>query len=115
MGNSCIDQWNKLVRCLSDSKCVREHPDQTKAMKDCASPDAQGVSAACKALHSAYTSCRLGQVRMNHELPLNWADCILVKQNLTLIVGFCTDVRTYCVDGYEETNPRELSEQDSGY
>ena len=62
MGNSCQKEWNELLRCLSNSRCVREHPNPKAAMKDCAHPDAVGVTQACKNIHTAYTTCRLSQV-----------------------------------------------------
>jgi hypothetical protein len=59
---ACQSMFDALVRCLSDSHCVRTHPEPKKALKDCARPDAEGVSEPCKATHVAYWHCRMAQI-----------------------------------------------------
>jgi Cytochrome c oxidase assembly protein PET191 len=59
---ACQAMFDALVRCLSDSKCVRIHPEPKLALKDCAHPDAEGVNESCKATRVAYWRCRMAQI-----------------------------------------------------
>lgn len=68
MSKSCKGLFHELVRCLSDSKCVIEHPDPKKALMDCVQPDAEGVEDSCKAIRVAYSQCRKAQLDMRRRI-----------------------------------------------
>lgn len=62
MTKACQALFENLHRCLSDSACVQNHPDKTKALRDCAAADAKGVEESCKAIRVAYSQCRKAQI-----------------------------------------------------
>lgn len=68
MSKSCKGLFSELVRCLSDSKCVIEHPNKKTALRDCAQPDADGVEDSCKAIRVAYAQCRKAQLDMRRRI-----------------------------------------------
>lgn len=68
MSKSCKNLFDSLIRCLSDSECVQRHPNEERALKDCAAPDAAGVDDACKAIRVAYSQCRKSQLDMRRRI-----------------------------------------------
>lgn len=68
MAKSCKGLFDELLRCLSDSRCVIEHPDKKTALKDCVQPDAEGVDDSCKAIRVAYSQCRKAQLDMRRRI-----------------------------------------------
>lgn len=68
MSKSCTGLFDDMVRCLSDSPCVRRHPSPTDALRDCARADAADVDAACKAVVAAYAACRKSQLNMRRRI-----------------------------------------------
>lgn len=68
MSKSCKGLFQELLRCLSDSKCVREHPDRKTALRDCVQPHATGVGDSCKAIRVAYSQCRKAQIDMRRRI-----------------------------------------------
>ena len=62
MSSSCRELFEEMVRCLSDSECVRSHPDPTRALSDCARRDAAGVPDTCRGTIEAYATCRRAQI-----------------------------------------------------
>lgn len=68
MSKSCKGLFDELLRCLSDSQCVIEHPDRKTALRECVQPDAVGVSDSCKAIRVAYSQCRKSQVDMRRRI-----------------------------------------------
>jgi hypothetical protein len=52
---ACQGLFDDLVRCLSDSSCVINHPNRKAALSDCADPDANGVDDKCKITRAAYS------------------------------------------------------------
>ena len=68
MGKSCKGLFEELLRCLSESKCVIDHPDKSRALRECVDPDAPNVDDACKAVRVAYSQCRKAQVDMRRRI-----------------------------------------------
>lgn len=68
MSKSCKGLFQELWQCLSDSKCVQEHPDRKTALRDCVQPDAAGVDDSCKAIRVAYSQCRKAQIDMRRRI-----------------------------------------------
>lgn len=68
MSKSCKGLFQELLQCLSDSQCVKEHPDRKKALRDCVNPDAVGVEDSCKAIRVAYSQCRKAQIDMRRRI-----------------------------------------------
>ncbi|KAK4533751.1 hypothetical protein CCYA_CCYA19G4633 [Cyanidiococcus yangmingshanensis] len=62
MSSSCRELFERMVRCLSDSECVRLHPDPTRALSECARRDSTGVSETCRGTVEAYAACRRAQI-----------------------------------------------------
>lgn len=63
MGKSCKGLFDELVRCLSNSECVKNHPDKKTALKDCAKSNGNDVSDYCKGVKDSYYKCRRAAVR----------------------------------------------------
>lgn len=59
---ACEGIFNDMLRCLSDSTCVLEHPNRKTALQDCAGPAVDGVKESCKAIQAAYAQCRRAQI-----------------------------------------------------
>ncbi|KAK4537269.1 hypothetical protein CDCA_CDCA11G3294 [Cyanidium caldarium] len=62
MSSSCRELFDCMLRCLSDSECVKHHPHPERALAECARHDAEGVSDACRGTISAYAACRRAQI-----------------------------------------------------
>mmetsp|Transcript_2299 Transcript_2299/g.3960 ORF Transcript_2299/g.3960 Transcript_2299/m.3960 type:complete len:91 (+) Transcript_2299:1564-1836(+) len=61
MPKPCEHLFENFVQCLSDSECVRTHPDRKRALADCARSEEQ-----CSTAAEAYSQCRRGLVRYDH-------------------------------------------------
>lgn len=68
MSKSCKGLFDEMVRCLSDSVCVQQHEDKSRALHDCAQPDAGDVEDSCKAIRVAYSQCRKAQLDMRRRI-----------------------------------------------
>ncbi|OSX77559.1 hypothetical protein BU14_0144s0023 [Porphyra umbilicalis] len=68
MSKSCTGLFDDMVRCLSDSPCVRQHPTPAEALRDCARAEADGVADTCKAVIAAYATCRKSQLNMRRRI-----------------------------------------------
>jgi len=54
----CNGLYKTWLQCLSDSECVRNHPDQSRALYECSQPDSQGVLKICRTFQTSFATCR---------------------------------------------------------
>ena len=69
MSKSCKGLLDELVRCLSESDCVRK---QGKTHAECAAVnDTRSVPARCLGIRATYAKCKLGQLDMRTRIRGN--------------------------------------------
>lgn len=57
MGKDCSPFVKEIVKCLSNSDCVKNHVDRKRALKDCAQSRAGDVPQQCFELIGSYNRC----------------------------------------------------------
>mmetsp|Transcript_1330 Transcript_1330/g.2071 ORF Transcript_1330/g.2071 Transcript_1330/m.2071 type:complete len:84 (-) Transcript_1330:652-903(-) len=57
MGKDCSLVLQDVVQCLSDSDCVKNHPNRKTALKDCAASGKGDVPSRCFELMDLYNQC----------------------------------------------------------
>ncbi|CAN1271387.1 Mitochondrial protein pet191 homolog [Linum perenne] len=64
MAKSCKGLAAELVKCLSESDCVKV---ENRSIRDCAGEKSPSVPSECVGLRETYFNCKRGQVRFTIE------------------------------------------------
>ncbi|CAH8358310.1 unnamed protein product [Eruca vesicaria subsp. sativa] len=59
MAKSCKGLAEELVKCLSDSMCVK---DEKRSIRDCAGEKSPCIPSECVGLRETYFNCKRGQM-----------------------------------------------------
>lgn len=68
MSKSCKGLALELVKCLSESPCMKE---QNRSYRDCAGEKAPQIASECVGLRETYFKCKRGQVDMRTRIRGN--------------------------------------------
>ncbi|CAN1765726.1 Mitochondrial protein pet191 homolog [Linum perenne] len=70
MAKSCKGLAAELVRCLSESDCVKV---ENRSIRDCAGEKSPSVPSECVGLRETYFNCKRGQVTIATRISLGLA------------------------------------------
>ncbi|KAF8111048.1 hypothetical protein N665_0076s0053 [Sinapis alba] len=68
MAKSCKGLAEELVKCLSESMCVK---DEKRSIRDCAGEKSPCIPSECVGLRETYFNCKRGQVDMRARIRGN--------------------------------------------
>ncbi|XP_030967991.1 uncharacterized protein LOC126726702 [Quercus robur] len=68
MSKSCKGLAGELVKCLSESDCVKV---QNRSFRECAGEKSPAISTECVGLRETYLFCKRGQVDMRSRIRGN--------------------------------------------
>ncbi|GLJ22480.1 hypothetical protein SUGI_0423250 [Cryptomeria japonica] len=68
MAKSCKGLAAELVKCLSDSPCVKE---EKRSYRECAGEKDPAIPSECVGLRETYFNCKRGQVDMRTRIRGN--------------------------------------------
>nr|ABR17270.1 unknown [Picea sitchensis] len=68
MAKSCKGLAMELVKCLSDSSCVKE---EKRSYRDCAGEKGPSIPSECAGLRETYFNCKRGQLDMRTRIRGN--------------------------------------------
>ncbi|ESQ35762.1 hypothetical protein EUTSA_v10009851mg, partial [Eutrema salsugineum] len=68
MAKSCKGLAEELVKCLSESICVK---DEKRSIRDCAGEKSPCIPSECVGLRETYFNCKRGQVDMRARIRGN--------------------------------------------
>ncbi|KAE8806176.1 cytochrome c oxidase assembly factor 5 [Hordeum vulgare] len=68
MSKSCKGLAMELVKCLSETDCVKV---QKRPYKECAGEKAPNITSECVGLRETYFNCKRGQACLLHSLAVN--------------------------------------------
>ncbi|KAM7257834.1 hypothetical protein ACFE04_013575 [Oxalis oulophora] len=75
MAKSCKGLAMELVKCLSESDCVKK---ENRSYRECAGEKAPSISSECVGLRETYFNCKRGQVDMRARIRGNKGSLIQV-------------------------------------
>ncbi|KAG0502997.1 hypothetical protein HPP92_003069 [Vanilla planifolia] len=83
MSKSCKGLAMELVKCLSETDCVKV---QNRPYRECAGEKEPSISSECIGLRETYFNCKRGQVALVKKMPMLLTTGDLPSLLLTLII-----------------------------
>ncbi|CAI0433548.1 unnamed protein product [Linum tenue] len=96
MAKSCKGLATELVKCLSESDCVKVG---NRSIRDCAGEKSPSVSSECVGLRETYFNCKRGQARFHYIIPFLFPHSSTFNFDFTfaIILLSCWKINVNCL------------------